>query len=139
MKAQWRPIFLAHLWPIRRHYGSNLVSFQIMSAKKLGCAVLKATAFRFFRSPPGPPVLKCEGGRPNPPGWAGSAGCVRQSRWVLNWAVASRRNTGRILTERYRGFRATCNSPFPAPPGLASRCFTCRSPVARGSARSAIL
>ena len=31
-------------------------------------------------------------------------------------AVASRRNTGRILTERYRGFRATYNSPSRAPP-----------------------
>ena len=61
MKAQWRPIFLAHLWPIRRHYGRKLVSFQIMSAKKLGCAVLKATAFRFFRSPPRPARFEVRG------------------------------------------------------------------------------
>ena len=36
---------------------------------------------------------------------------------MVSLAVASRRNTGRILTERYRGFRATCNnSPYPLRP-----------------------
>jgi hypothetical protein len=45
-------------------------------------------------------------------GLAGLRMRARISACVI-WAGASRRNTGRILTERYRGFRATCNSPSP--------------------------
>ena len=46
-------------------------------------------------------------------GWEGGCACgVGPDLTACDYvAVASRRNTGRILTERYRGFRATCNSP----------------------------
>ena len=48
-------------------------------------------------------------------GWEGGCACgVGSDLTACDYvAVASRRNTGRILTERYRGFRATCNSPSP--------------------------
>ena len=59
-------------------------------------------------------------------GWEGGCACgVGSDLTACDYvAVASRRNTGRILTERYRGFRATCNSPSPAPPGLADHPHT---------------
>jgi hypothetical protein len=51
-------------------------------------------------------------------GWEGGCACgVGSDLTACDYvAVASRRNTGRILTERYRGFRATCNSPSPLLP-----------------------
>ena len=51
-------------------------------------------------------------------GWEGGCVCgVGSDLTACDYvAVASRRNTGRILTERYRGFRATCNSPSPLLP-----------------------
>ena len=45
-------------------------------------------------------------------------GCRRSPAACDYVALASRRNTGRILTERYRGFRATCNSPSPLRPAV---------------------
>lgn len=43
-------------------------------------------------------------------GWEGGCACgVGSDLTACDYvALASRRNTGRILTERYRGFRATC-------------------------------
>ena len=50
--------------------------------------------------------------------WEGGCACgVGSDLTACDYvALASRRNTGRILTERYRGFRATYNSPSRAPP-----------------------
>ena len=47
--------------------------------------------------------------------WEGGCACgVGPDLTACDYvALASRRNTGRILTERYRGFRATCNSRSP--------------------------
>jgi hypothetical protein len=55
-------------------------------------------------------------------GWEGGCLCgVGSDLTACDYvALASRRNTGRILTERYR-FRATCNSPFPLLPACSQR------------------
>ena len=60
-------------------------------------------------------------------GWEGGCACgVRPDLTACDYvALASRRNTGRILTERYRGFRATCNSLLA--PG-ASQCSRVAAP-----------
>src|SRR6476620_600629 len=51
--------------------------------------------------------------------WEGGCACgVGSDLTACDYvALASRRNTGRILTERYRHFRATCNLPSPLRPG----------------------
>ena len=69
-------------------------------------------------------------------GWEGGCACgVGSDLTACDYvAVASRRNTGRILTERYRGFRATCNSPSPLRPAVMAitspRTRSCERPVA---------
>ena len=57
-------------------------------------------------------------------GWEGGCACgVGSDLTACDYvAVASRRNTGRILTERYRGFRATCNLPSPPNASPRRRC-----------------
>ena len=61
-------------------------------------------------------------------------GCRRSPAACDYVALASRRNTGRILTERYRGFRATCNSPSPLRPAVMAitspRTRSCERPLA---------
>ena len=67
----------------------------------------------------------------------GACGCNVGSDLTASDHVAgraSRRNTGRILTERYRGFRPLVICP-PAAPGLASRRAKLGS-IFRGSCRS---
>jgi hypothetical protein len=61
-------------------------------------------------------------------GWEGGCACVGPDLTACDYvALASRRNTGRILIERYRGFRATCNSPFPQ--RIAAQALDDRAPL----------
>ena len=69
--------------------------------------------------------------------WEGGCACgVGSDLTACDYvALASRRNTGRILTERYRHFRATCKFALPRCSRLASRRAKPGS-IFRGSCRS---
>ena len=58
MKARWRPIFSAHLWPVKRHYGRNLVSFML---RKVGTCGLKGRRRSVFSVAPRPAHFEVRG------------------------------------------------------------------------------